>query len=47
MKHFKYHKYPCSIALALQMFTMPALALDLGTPTPDALVKSLYPGKGY
>ena len=25
----------------------PALAFDTGTPTPDALVKGLYPGKGY
>ena len=54
MNHLKYHKYLCSIALAFQLFTMPALAAeatspvaDLGTPTPDALVKSLYPGIGY
>ena len=54
MNHYKYHKYTCSIALAFLTFTMPSLAseasspvMDLGTPTPDALVKSLYPGIGY
>jgi len=36
----------CMLTLCL-MVTAPSSAMDLGTPTPDALVKSLYPGKGY
>ena len=36
----------CALTLCL-MVTAPSSAMDLGTPTPDALVKSLYPGKGY
>mgnify|MGYP001818071074 FL=1 len=42
-----HYKHIFSIALAFQMYMMPALAADLGTPTPDAMVKSLYPGTGY
>jgi hypothetical protein len=35
--------------LSVSIIPLPGmvLALDTGTPTPDALVKSLYPGKGY
>ena len=29
------------------MVATPALAFDMGTLSPDAMVKSLYPGKGY
>lgn len=37
-----------SITLALQFISYPVTATDIGTPTsPDELVKSLYPGKGY
>ena len=42
-----HYKHIFSITLAFQLFMMPALASDLGTPTPDAMVKSLYPGIGY
>ena len=38
-----------SLLLSLSILTSPGIVLasDMGTPTPDALVKSLYPGKGY
>ena len=41
-------KYVVTIALASLVLSIPVLASDAGTPEgPDALVKSLYPGKGY
>jgi hypothetical protein len=38
-----------SLVFSLSLLLLPGLvmALDTGTPTPDMLVKSLYPGKGY
>ena len=36
----------CKLTLCL-IVTTPALAFDMGTLSPDAMVKSLYPGKGY
>ncbi len=49
--HTKKHSklFSCSVVLAL-LLTQGALASDIGlagTITPDSLVKSLYPGKGY
>ena len=42
------YKHICSIALTFLITVTPALASDAGTPdSPDALVKNLYPGKGY
>lgn len=29
------------------MYLSPTLASDIGSPTPDALLKGHYPGKGY
>lgn len=43
-KHTKL--FSCSVILALAL-TQGAFAFDAGTATPDALVKGLYPGKGY
>ena len=39
-------KLTSALCLAFAV-VMPASASDIGTPTPDALVKGLYPGKGY
>lgn len=43
-KHSKL--FSCSVVLALAL-TQGVFASDVGTATPDALVKGLYPGKGY
>ena len=38
---------PAILSLSILPLPSVVMALDTGTPTPDALVKSLYPGKGY